>query len=232
MLRKFYKLDYLDLLASMPDESVDLIVTDPPYASLEVHRAVGTTTRLTGEWFGVIPNDALPKLLSRMYRVLKPDRHAYLFTDERTAHEIRVREFTGKKGRYDAPLMKSGFTYWKELIWVKTSKKHPDKPDGGMGYHWRGANERILFLEKGKRKLANLSLTDSQQFPRIRNGVLPTQKPVALIELLTKNSCPKGGIVLDPFCGTGSTGLAAAKCGCGYVLGDITDKFLDPLIER
>ena len=45
--------DSLTLLKDVEDESVDLIVTDPPYSSLEKHRAVGTTTRLTGDWFPV-----------------------------------------------------------------------------------------------------------------------------------------------------------------------------------
>ena len=69
--------DAFELLASLADESVDLVVTDPPYESLQLHRARGTTTRLTSDWFETISNARLPDLLAAVHRVLKPDRHLY-----------------------------------------------------------------------------------------------------------------------------------------------------------
>ena len=57
--------DAVEWLRKVPDASVDLVVTDPPYESLEKHRAVGTTTRLkhskasSNDWFEIFPNLAL-----------------------------------------------------------------------------------------------------------------------------------------------------------------------------
>ena len=70
--------DAVDWLKSLPGESVDLVVTDPPYESLEKHRSVGTTTRLkhskssSNDWFRVFPNERFEELFSELYRVLKP----------------------------------------------------------------------------------------------------------------------------------------------------------------
>src|SRR4051812_7563956 len=75
--------DALAWLRELPGESVDLLITDPPYESLEKHRAVGTTTRLkhskssSNDWFQVFPNEKFGELFEQVYRVLKPNRHFY-----------------------------------------------------------------------------------------------------------------------------------------------------------
>jgi len=60
--------DAFELLRGLAPESVDLVVTDPPYDSLQIHRARGTTTRLTTNWFSTVPNERLPELLREVYR--------------------------------------------------------------------------------------------------------------------------------------------------------------------
>src|SRR5206468_11713068 len=84
--------DAFELLRSLPPESVDLVVTDPPYESLQIHRARGTTTRLTTNWFVTVPNERLPELFREIYRVLRSDRHFYLFADEVTADVIKQQQ--------------------------------------------------------------------------------------------------------------------------------------------
>ena len=68
-------IDAVEWLRSLPDACADLIVTDPPYESLEKHRAVGTTTRLkhskasSNDWFHIFPNKRFRDLVSELYRV-------------------------------------------------------------------------------------------------------------------------------------------------------------------
>ncbi|NVP03301.1 site-specific DNA-methyltransferase, partial [Photobacterium damselae subsp. damselae] len=82
-----YKSDALSWLKEIQDQSIDLVITDPPYESLEKHRAVGTTTRLkqskgsSNDWFRILPNDQFEPLLQEIYRVLKKNSHFYLFCD-------------------------------------------------------------------------------------------------------------------------------------------------------
>ena len=78
---RLFKIDAVDWLATLESESVDLIITDPPYESLEKHRKIGTTTRLkvskssNNQWFKIFPNDRFESLFKQVYRVLSKNAH-------------------------------------------------------------------------------------------------------------------------------------------------------------
>src|SRR5690606_28414319 len=87
--------DAFDWLKSLQDDSVDLVITDPPYESLEKYRAIGTTTRLkmskssSNQWFPIIKNNQFEELLFHIYRVLRNNRHFYLFCDNETMFIVK-----------------------------------------------------------------------------------------------------------------------------------------------
>ncbi len=93
----------------------------------------------------------------------------------------------------------------------------------GMGYHYRGRHEFIVFLEKGKRKLNHLGVPDVLQCERVRNGY-PTEKPVPLLRTLIMQSSKEGDTILDPFMGSGSTGVAAHNELRSFIGFDINPK--------
>ena len=190
--------DAVAWLDGLPAASVDLLITDPPYESLEKHRAIGTTTRLkhskssSNDWFSVFPNHRFPELFRAVYRVLKRDSHFYLFVDQETM-------FVAK------PLAEAaGFKFWKPLVW--------DKQKIGMGYHYRSRYELILFFEKGKRKLNDLGIADVISASRIARGY-PAEKPVEVSEVLIRQSTVPDALVVDPFMGSGSVGVASLRLG-------------------
>jgi site-specific DNA-methyltransferase (adenine-specific) len=82
--------DAVEWLRAFASSSVDLVITDPPYESLEKHRAVGTTTRLkhskasSNDWFAIFPNHRFHELFAEVYRVLAKNTHFYLFCDAET----------------------------------------------------------------------------------------------------------------------------------------------------
>lgn len=198
-------LDAIDWLKLLAPSSVDLVITDPPYESLEKHRSIGTTTRLkhskasSNDWFAIFPNSRFGDLFLELYRVLRRDSHFYLFCDAETA-------FVAK------PLAEAaGFKFWKPLIW--------DKKRIGMGYHYRARYEFILFFEKGKRRLNDLGVADIIEAQRIYNGY-PTEKPVAVSDVLIRQSTAPGDLVIDPFMGSGSVGVAAAILGRNFMGND------------
>ncbi|MBP9205184.1 MAG: site-specific DNA-methyltransferase, partial [Kofleriaceae bacterium] len=132
------------------------------------------------------------ELFAEVYRVLRPDSHFYLYCDPETM-------FVAK------PLGEAaGFKFWKPIVW--------DKVQIGMGYHYRARYECILFFEKGKRKLADLGVADVLTAPRVRGGY-PAEKPPAVSEVLVRQSTVPGAIVVDPFMGSGSVGVAAVRQG-------------------
>ena len=209
--------DAVSWLNAMPASSVDLVVTDPPYESLEKHRAIGTTTRLkhskssSNDWFTIFPNSRFPELFAAVYRILKRDSHFYLFADQETM-------FVAK------PLAEAaGFKFWKPIVW--------DKQKIGMGYHYRSRYELVLFFEKGKRKLNDLGVPDIISHPRISKGY-PTEKPAAVSEILIRQSTASGATVADPFMGSGSVGVAALRLGRRFLGTDISPAARELTRER
>jgi site-specific DNA-methyltransferase (adenine-specific) len=209
--------DAVEWLHALPAGSVDLVVTDPAYESLEKHRAVGTTTRLkrgkgsSNPWFPIFPNARFPELFQALWRVLKRDSHFYLFCDAETMFVAR-------------PLAEAaGFRFWKPLIW--------DKRHIGMGYHYRARYECILFFEKGRRRLSDLGVADVLSVPRVHRGY-PTEKPVELSEVLIRQSSAPGDLVVDPFMGSGSVGVAAARLGRDFQGTDVNPEALGLTEER
>ncbi len=208
--------DAIDWLRTLRNESIDLVITDPPYESLEKHRAIGTTTRLkhskasSNDWFEIFPNSRFPELFTEVYRVLKPNSHFYLFCDPETM-------FVAKQCADEQP-EKMRFKFWKPLIW--------NKQRIGMGYHYRAKYECILFFEKGKRKLNNLGTSDIIDCPRIVGGY-PAEKPPEVASVLVEQSSQPGELVIDPFMGSGSTGVAAISNGRNFMGNDLCTEAVD-----
>jgi site-specific DNA-methyltransferase (adenine-specific) len=198
--------DAVDWLRTLASESIDLLITDPAYESLEKHRAVGTTTRLkhskssSNDWFAVFPNARFGELFSEAFRVLKRNTHFYLFCDAETM-------FVAKP-----EAERAGFRFWKPLVW--------DKRTIGMGYHYRARYEFVLFFEKGKRRLNDLGVSDVISVPRIHGGY-PAEKPAEVSAVLVGQSSQPGDVVADPFMGSGSVGAAAAQLGRRFFGNDL-----------
>ena len=198
--------DAVRWLQHQPSESIDLVITDPAYESLEKHRAVGTTTRLkhskasSNDWFRIFPNARFGELFAEIHRVLRRNTHFYLLCDAETM-------FVAKPQAEQA-----GFKFWKPLVW--------DKRTIGMGYHYRARYEFILFFEKGKKRLNDLGIPDVLSVPRVHGGY-PAEKPVEISEILIGQSSQPGETVADPFMGSGSVGVAALRAGRPFLGNDL-----------
>lgn len=224
--------DALEATSSLPAESIDLIVTDPAYDTLEKWRNMGTTTRLSksksssNDWFDVVDMSYLNQMMAQWYRVLKPNTHFYLFSDYET-HLVMAQAARAV-----------GFELKKPLIWEKVGKYKPihcpachteagqlqSRGAPGMGYPYRSCYEMVLFAQKGKRPMPeDKGVRDVLRYENLRGkGLYPTQKPVDLIEVLIKQSSDPGALVLDSFAGSGATLVAARNTGRHYLGFDIS----------
>lgn len=241
--------DAVAALYTLPRSSVDCVVTDYAYESLERHRARGTTTRLaksaksSNPWFGIFRNERIPDLLTAIRYVLRPARHAWMVCDDETADLIKA----------CAP--GAGLYCWGALTWLKTKPSVPPGEWGppwiGMGYHGRRCTERLVLLERRStdapispvgivtdlagprivgrghppaegRRLNDLGMPEVVPCPPVRGkGAYPTEKPVWLLRRLIEQSTQPGEVVVDPFCGSGSTGEAALRSGRRVQLFDL-----------
>ena len=206
--------DAKELALAIPDESVDLLVTDPPYF-LPAQSYVGTRklgyigrtladTSIPGHFFG--------DLFDEVGRALKSAGSAYLFCDGQSYPLFYVAMFRH-------------FKYIRPLIW--------DKVVSYNGYTWRHQHELIAW---GEGEEAQRVPTGDGDILRCR-GVLqkdrrhPAEKPVALLQqLIGKHK--EAQVILDPFTGSGSTPVAAWLEGRHYLAFEIDPDVAERARER
>ena len=184
--------DALHLLKEFPDKSIDLVVTDPPYGDNTSYGRYNRT--IAGNEHPLI---ALA-VMAACYRLLKANTSAYMFCGSR--HLGFLQSFFEHYTKYAIRDV---------IIWDKTLR--------GQGYGFRRQYECILVLEKGKPRYRNPGLPNVLRFQRVRAIRHPHEKPVELIETLIRQSSGEGGVVLDPFIGSGTTALAALELNRQYV---------------
>lgn len=217
MESNIYNVDVVEFMKSLDDESVDLIVTDPPYKVTARGNAgnsggmMQTKLSMKGKIFNF--NDIKPcEYIPEFYRILKDGSHCYIMTNHVNLHEM-------------LNVAKScGFHFIKSLIWNKGNKI--------MGQYYMSQFEYILFFRKGKAKKINYCGTsDILDVPNKKtkdeNGknIHDTEKPVELMEILIKNSSNENDIVFEPFMGVGATVLACKRLNRKYLACEIDEKY-------
>lgn len=213
----------VDLMQSISDNSVDLIVTDPPY---KMNHSTGGCTNIgmKDKWRGnikagntVMGFDTSIKFsdwLPDVYRVLKDGCHCYIFCNDKNLQEL-LNEATSV-----------GFRESNILVWVKNNAC-PNR------YYMKNC-EFILFLYKGRAKpIYDMSSKAAFCCTNIngKQKLHPTEKPIEMLETFIKNSTDDGGVVLDPFMGSGSTGVACVNTGRKFIGMEIDPKYFE-IAER
>lgn len=192
--------DCINLMAGMPARSVDFILTDPPYLVRYKDR---TGRRLANDDNA----DWLEPAARQMYRVLKNDSLCVSFYG------------WTQTDRFISAWRAAGFRIVGHIVF---RKRYASKARFVSYTH-----ESAYVLAKGRPALPDNPPADVIDWVYTGNRLHPTQKPVAVLKPLIEAFCPAGGLVLDPFCGSGST-LAAARAAGRDWLG----MELDPAYHR
>lgn len=211
-------------LKSLQGESVDLLVTDPPYKIVsggaaandgrQMSGAISHESKLTKQGKIFKYNDIkFGEWLPEVYRVLKPDTHAYIMTNPRNLKELWQEA------------EKAGFVWQQLIVWEKGNAL-PNK-------FYLNSYELILMLRKGgQRWINNMGTKNILPVPNVRNRNHPTAKPVELMQILIENSTEKGDTVLDPFVGGGATIIACMQSGRNFIGYEIDKEYFDRATER
>ena len=214
----------LEYMRTLEDESIDLIVTDPPYPTTSRGHAGnsgGMFQKEINKKGKVFEHNNIDctEYAPEFYRVLKDGSHLYVMTNHINLIKM-LNVFTN-----------CGFHFIKSLIWNKGNKI--------MGQYYMSQFEYILFFRKGYgKKINNCGTADILSVPNKKtkdeNGknIHDTEKPVELMKILIENSTKKGDIVLDPFVGVGSTALACIESERNYIGIELDENYYNIANER
>lgn len=216
---KLYQGDCLEYIKSLDNDSVDLIVTDPPY-KVTPKGCAGTTGGMIAKKQNMIGmvfdyNDIEPSAYApEFYRVLKDGSHCYVMTNHINLINM-LNSFSDV-----------GFHFIKSLIWKKDNKI--------MGRFYMSQFEYILFFRKGRGvQINNCGTSDVLEVPNKKHkdadgkNLHDTEKPVELMEILVENSSKPGDVVMDPFMGVGSTGIACKHANRDFIGIELDQKYFE-----
>ena len=210
-LNRIYNEDCLEGKKRIPDNTVDLVVTDPPYC-------IGTTSNgQKGSW---TDNNLIRPFFDAYFRelkrVCKEKSELYINTDWRTYPFLY-------------PIMQKYFNIKNLIVWDYEWIK--------AGSHYRFSHEFIIYAIQGdvKRKFS----ASERDVWRIRpinftskEKLHNSQKPLELVQKMIVNSSNENDVVLDTFMGSGTTAVACIETNRNYMGFEIDEKYYQTALRR
>ena len=186
-------------IKEIPENSVDLIITDPPYGINFTKGYKSGSTELVHGDDGFSVMVFVDELMREFKRILKPNAAIYIFT----RFDVMPYWWLKIKNHFDAK---------NQIIWFKGG--------GGMGDlkgNFSFNYESIMFATNGKHQIRGKRDGSVWQIGKCKQEYHETQKPVELIEKIISHSTDEGMVVFDPFMGSGTTGIACKNLNRSFI---------------
>ena len=194
--------DCLNVMKSIPDESVDLIVTDPPYLmNYKTNHRKDKSHKFCQPIQGDDNEQLIRDYIKECYRILRNNKAMYMFCNSN-----KVDFFKQELEKY--------FTVKNIIVWVKNNWTAGDlQAQFGKQY------EFVFLVNKGRCPFNGKRLTDVWCFDRVagKSQVHQNQKPVDLLERMILCHSNEGDLVFDGFMGSGSTGVACVNTKRNFI---------------
>lgn len=210
-MNKMMNCDCFDMLAILEDNSIDLLLTDPPYGMAfqsghrkEKHKKIQNDDNL----------DWLPAWMSEINRVMKPESHLYIFC---SWHKVDI--FKQEIEKY--------YQVKNLIVWHKNGGGMGDLK-GGYG----GVHELLFFINNGKDLNGRRDTDVINKAYRTGNDNHPTEKPVNLMEYLIEKSSDPGDLVMDTFSGSFPVAFACHNTGRKFIGCEIDEKYYNDAVKR
>jgi len=210
-LNRIYNMDCLEGMKLIPDESIDIIITSPPYNLGKKHHTGNNVFDAYIDYNdNLLENDYQEwqiNVLNECYRILKPDGSLWY------NHKNRIKE--GKQITPYEWILKTKFIVKQEVVWFNRSQNF-DK------CRFYPMTERVYWLAKSsKTKMFNIinhhDVFDTKDWkPEGTKGKFKRAFPVKMVEDILK-CFPNSKIVLDPFMGSGTTAIACININRYYI---------------
>jgi DNA modification methylase len=208
-----YHADCRDVLRGMESESVDFVLTDPPYIVSYKRSSYKSRWRKNG---GIIQGDDdgrwLAPVFSELWRVLIPDALCVSF--------------------YGWPHVDAFMTVWKLVGFRPVGQIVCVKNNFGLGYFLRGQHEAAYLLAKGKPAKPVAAISDVLDWRRVTDALHPNQKPLAVMTKLMAAFTAEHTRLIDPFCGSGTTLIAARDLGHQAIGIEVEERYCEIAAQR
>lgn len=211
---KLYKGDCLEVMNKIPDESIDLIVTDPPYSTPTI---TGFGRKQVKNVADLSIQETYMKCLKKEFeRILKPNAPVFIFCDDKYY-----------------PSIYRAFYNWQSVQMVVW-----DKGKIGMGKPFRKRHELLVYAN---RETIDYNRSENiTHYPTVLNYKIvsekekmhPAQKPTKLLEDLILGFSNENDTVLDCFMGSGSTGVACKHTNRNFIGIELDDKYFEIAKKR
>ncbi len=244
---ELYKADSLEFLNTLPENSVDMVFADPPYllsnGGFTVHAGRMVSVN-KGQWD---VSNGLKKdfefhlaWIKACHRILKPGGTMWISGTYHSIYQcgfaLQVNKFhilndiAWFKPNASPNLSCRFFTASHEtLVWARKDKKGKHKFNYNL---MKNGNWPEDFLKKPNMQMRSVWAVGTPKPAEKRFGKHPTQKPIDLLVRIVLASTDKGDLVVDPFTGSSTTGLACALNGRKFIGIDLEKKYLDLSIKR
>jgi DNA modification methylase len=213
----------------MPDQYIDLIITDPPYnigddnKRTKVGNKIMSNMDAWGEWDNYDKkeyDEFIFKILQESFRILKDGSSFYMFT---------ARE---DNGFFIRKAIECGFLYKNQLAIIKENPLPRFNKN-----NYRSAFELCMYLTKGKPKTFNF--ISQKMCNNVHKYLIgrkdsehPTEKPLKFFEKVILISSNEGDIVFDPFMGSGTTAIACIRNNRYYIGCEISNEYCKMINKR
>lgn len=201
--------DCMAILPRIADKSIDMVLTDIPYGV--VNRNSAGIRSFDKKSADVVTFD-LGVMVEQICRITKGS--IYIFCSTEQVSDLRR-------------LMVDNKMTTRLLIWNKTNPS----PVNGQ-YLWLSSVECCVFGRFSKAVFNEHCKGGVMSFPSGRSKMHPTEKPLGLFEYIIKTSSNAGDIILDPFAGSGTTGVACKKTGRGFLLIEKDEAYIPTINSR
>ena len=210
---KLYKGDCLEVMDKLIKQNVKVnaIIADPPYG-------INFKSNYRKEKYNLIQNDDNLKFLDlffeKTYELLIDNAHIYVFCSWHNIDKFKI-------------AFEKHFKLKNIIVWEKNNTSMGDLKGSYAPKH-----EFILFGHKGRRLRNGKRLPDVLQANRTGNKLHPTQKPVSLLQIFIEQSSNENETILDPFMGSGSTGVAALNTNRKFIGIELDEKYFNIAKDR
>ena len=197
-VNKIIQGDCLEVMKDIPDKSIDMILTDPPYFLPATHYQTRKVFSRNFSDLGILEH-FIKDFFSEVKRVIKDDGVIYVFCDGQSYPLFYYHLYHFCKSV-------------RPLIW--------DKKISINGYSWRHQHEIIIFAQMPKERPVPTGDGDILRYSAVKidERKHPAEKPIELLEQFIKKSSKENDTILDPFAGSGTTGVACKMLGRNYIL--------------